>query len=436
MTSGNVSDEPIAYRDDEALRAAGRDRGPLPCARPPDPHADRRLGAARRHDRRRTAHADAAPLARLRARQHRRCRSAAARHVLACGAELKNTFCLAKGERAWVGHHVGDLANFETLTSFQEGIAHFERLFAVEPTVVAHDLHPRYLSTAYALEREAAEHVGVQHHHAHLAACLAEHGMTEPAVGAIFDGTGYGTDGTVWGGELLLRRPARVRAGGPPAPGAHAGRRAGHPRAVAHGVCVAGGRLGDGAHRARRRSPASSSRSAGSRWRSWRRSGLASPLTSSAGRLFDAVAALCGVRARVNYEGQAAVELEAVADRDERAAYPLALRGRCARRARDRRGGGAATWPRGVPAGDRVGALPQRARTSDRRRVRADRRSARDRRQSCCPAASSRTRCCWSAPPPPWRSGPAGARPAAPAAQRRRHLLRPGRGRRRRRRAP
>src|SRR5439155_660989 len=101
---------------------------------------------------------------------------------------------------------IGDLRTWETLRSFREGIAHFQRVFAVEPEVVAHDLHPDYLSTAYALEREGVEHVGVQHHHAHLAACLAEHGCgpTHPAVGAIFDGTGYGPDGSVWGGELLV----------------------------------------------------------------------------------------------------------------------------------------------------------------------------------------------------------------------------------------
>ena len=127
-----------------------------------------------------------------------------ARFCLACGAELKSTFCLAKGGRAWVGHHIGDLKNWETLRSYREGIAHFERLFAVVPERVAHDLHPDYLSTAYALEREAVERVAVQHHHAHLAACLAEHGETGAAVGAIFDGAGLGTDGAVWGGELLV----------------------------------------------------------------------------------------------------------------------------------------------------------------------------------------------------------------------------------------
>ncbi len=113
-----------------------------------------------------------------------------------------------------MGHHIGDLRNWETLTSFTEGVEHFQRLFAVEPELVAHDLHPDYLSTGYALRREGVAHVGVQHHHAHLAACLAEHGETGPAVGAIYDGTGYGTDGTAWGGELLVGDLDGLRAAG------------------------------------------------------------------------------------------------------------------------------------------------------------------------------------------------------------------------------
>ena len=203
MTSGNVSDEPIAYRDDEARERLGsiadaflvHDR---PIETRTDDSVQRSVSVAGRR----------------RALMLRRSRGhvpdsvglpiAAALPVLGCGAELKSTFCVAKGSRAWVGHHIGDLSNYETLVAFREGISHFERLFAVEPRVVAHDLHPGYLSTAYALEREGVEHVGVQHHHAHLAATLAEHGERGPAVGAIYDGTGYGEDGTVWGGELLF----------------------------------------------------------------------------------------------------------------------------------------------------------------------------------------------------------------------------------------
>ena len=221
MTSGNVSDEPIAFRDEDALERLA-------------PIADRFL----LHDRPIETRTDDSvvrvvrPGARRRALALRRSRGyvpagldlpvAAPEHVLACGAELKNTFCVAKAERAWVGHHIGDLENYATLRSFTEGIAHFQRLFAVEPRVVAHDLHPEYLSTKHALELDDVRLVGVQHHHAHLAACLAEHGETGPALGAIFDGTGYGPDGTVWGGELLLGDLARLRARRAAVPGADA----------------------------------------------------------------------------------------------------------------------------------------------------------------------------------------------------------------------
>jgi hydrogenase maturation protein HypF len=203
MTSGNVSDEPIAYDDDDALeRLRAIADVFLLHDRPIETRTDDSVarvvplaGAARTTFLRRSRGYVPASLP---------LPGGTRAPLLACGAELKNTFCVAKGERAWVSHHIGDLQNYETLTSFERGIAHFERLFAVRPAVIAHDLHPEYLSTKYALDR-AGDHelIGVQHHHAHLAACLAEHGAVGPAVGAIFDGTGYGTDGTVWGGEVL-----------------------------------------------------------------------------------------------------------------------------------------------------------------------------------------------------------------------------------------
>ncbi len=208
MTSGNVSDEPIAYRDPDALeRLAPIADALLVHDRPIHTRTDdgvarivRGRRAVLRRSRGDVPAATALPVA---------CR----RPVLGVGAELKSTFCVARGRRAWVGHHIGDLRTAETLLSFREGVEHFERLFAVRPEVVAHDLHPDYLSTAYALEREGVGTVAVQHHHAHLAACLAEHGVTGRAVGAIFDGTGHGEDGTAWGGEILagdLRGAERV----------------------------------------------------------------------------------------------------------------------------------------------------------------------------------------------------------------------------------
>jgi hydrogenase maturation protein HypF len=312
MTSGNVSDEPIAYRDDDAReRLAGI--------------ADLVLG----HDRPIETRTDDSVLrvARGRPLPLRRSRGAvpsalalpvpAARHVLACGAELKSTFCVARGRRAWVSHHIGDLKNVETLGSFAEGVVHFQTLFAVTPEVVVHDLHPDYLSTTYSLSRDGVEHVAVQHHHAHLAACLAEHGETGSAVGAIFDGTGLGTDGTVWGGEILVGGLSGFQRAGHlwpvPLPG---GDRAAHEpwRMACAWRMVAGGDA--------RPLPGVDP----DRWRTVARmaeTGTASPVTTSVGRLFDAVAALCGLRLEVSYEGQAAMELEAACDGAERGAYPL-----------------------------------------------------------------------------------------------------------------
>ena len=158
-----------------------------------------------------------------------------ARPVLACGAELKNTFCLAKGNRAFVSHHIGDLENYETLRSFRDGIEHFCRLFDIYPETVAHDLHPEYLSTKYALEREGVDLVGVQHHHAHIVSCLADNGETGPVIGVAFDGLGYGDDGTLWGGEILVADLAQLPTSRPPGPGPDAGRDGRHKTAVAHG---------------------------------------------------------------------------------------------------------------------------------------------------------------------------------------------------------
>ena len=129
--------------------------------------------------------------------------------ILAAGAELKNTFCVTRENYAFLSHHIGDLENYETLKSFEDGIAHFERLFRIKPEIIAYDLHPNYLATRYALERaerDGLKAIGVQHHHAHIAACMAENGLRgdRPVIGVAFDGTGYGTDGAIWGGEFLI----------------------------------------------------------------------------------------------------------------------------------------------------------------------------------------------------------------------------------------
>ncbi len=328
MTSANVSDEPIAYGDDDALRRlAGIADLLLVHDRPIQTRTDDSvLRVVFACDRPRT----------LFLRRSRGYVPASlplpetvCRPLLACGAELKNTFCLAKGDRAWVGHHIGDLKNFETLSSFTEGIEHFERLFAVAPEVVVHDLHPDYLSTRYALERDGAELIGVQHHHAHFAACLAEHAEVGPAVGAIFDGTGYGTDGTIWGGELLVGDVADWRRAGHLLPVRMPGgeRAIGQPwrMGCAWLAAAQSGQLESGEPKI---PPALMGRVPEQAWRQVSgllRSGVNSPLTTSMGRLFDAVSALCGLRTAVNYEGQAAIELEAACDPCERGSYSIEL---------------------------------------------------------------------------------------------------------------
>ena len=212
MTSGNVSDEPIAFDDADALERLSRiaDRFLVhdrPIATRTDDSVVRVVRERPLLLRRSRGYVPGAlelPIAASQAPARRR-RRAEERLLRRQGRS-----------RAWPSHHIGDVKNYETLTSLRDGVAHFEALFEVAPEVVAHDLHPDYLSTRYAQEREGVEFVGVQHHHAHLAATLAEHGETGPAVGAIYDGTGLGTDGTIWGGEILARRPRRTSS----APGA------------------------------------------------------------------------------------------------------------------------------------------------------------------------------------------------------------------------
>jgi hydrogenase maturation protein HypF len=317
MTSANVADEPIAYRDEDVVARLDRVAdGFLNHDRPIETRTDDsvvRLTAAGpvliRRSRGYVPAALALPIA-------------ATRPILACGAELKSTFCIARARRAWVSQHIGDLRSHETVSALGSAIDHFERLFALKPEIVVHDLHPDYLSTRYAQERREVMHVAVQHHHAHLAAVLAEHDETRAAVGAIYDGSGLGTDGSIWGGEVLagdLRSAERVgHLLAVPLPGGD--RAAREPWRMACAWLVASTGPAPSIPRALERAtdPAS--------WRavaSIAETGFATPITTSVGRLFDAVAALCGICPVATYEGQAAIQLESACDPHERGYYEI-----------------------------------------------------------------------------------------------------------------
>jgi hydrogenase maturation protein HypF len=328
MTSGNVSDEPIAFRDTDALARLARIADLfLVHDRPIEWRVDDSIvrvvsvaGARRSMMLRRSRGYVPAPLT---------LPVAAPEPLLACGGQLKNTYCLARGQQAWLGPHIGDLASHETLCSYENGVAHHERLFAVRPRRVAYDSHPEYLSTKYAVDRaEASSEIeldAVQHHHAHLAACLAEHGERGPAIGVIFDGTGYGLDGAMWGGEVLLGDLTRCERVGH----LRAVRMPGGEAAVREPWRMACAWLSELSPDALPALPRLLVRRVDER--AWRavvglaRSGVASPYTTSVGRLLDAMSAVCGVRHVVSYEGQAAIELEMLADERESVWYDLQL---------------------------------------------------------------------------------------------------------------
>jgi hydrogenase maturation protein HypF len=233
--------------------------------------------------------------------------------LLAVGGELKNTFCLAQGEHAFLSPHIGDVETLETVEALERAVRHFERLYGITPERIVCDLHPGYASTRWA-EREAARRgvplIKVQHHHAHIAGLMAEHGRTgeTPVLGLCFDGTGYGSDGAIWGGELLFadyrgfRRLAHLRY--TPLPGGDSAIR--HPAraALAH-LWAAGVPWTDDL-------PPVAATTEAERRVILRQleTGFNAPLTSSAGRLFDAVAALVGLSPAVTYEAQAAMEFE------------------------------------------------------------------------------------------------------------------------------
>jgi hydrogenase maturation protein HypF len=310
MTSGNISDEPISYDDSDARE---RLHGIADCFLLHDRRIHMRTddSVARIHDgqemvlRRSRGYAPA-PV---------RTSFKFGREILACGAELKNTFCLTHGAYAFVSHHIGDLENLETLRSFEQGIEHFKRLFHLQPDVVAHDLHPEYLSTKYALSLD--DHltkVGVQHHHAHVASCMADNLLEGEVIGVAMDGLGFGTDGRMWGGEFFVANFVEAERVAhldyvPMPGGAKAIREPWRMAAVyLHRA------LGDDFLKLKIPFTENMDARAWATLRKMVMSGTNSPETSSMGRLFDALASLLNLKHSVNYEGQAAIELEAIAD--------------------------------------------------------------------------------------------------------------------------
>jgi hydrogenase maturation protein HypF len=254
-----------------------------------------------------------------------------AKQILACWAELKNTFCLTKDEHAFLSQHIGDMENEETLEHFENTIELYKKLFRIEPEIVAYDMHPEYLSTKYALNlgsEPGLTLIPVQHHHAHIVSCLVENEVEKPVIGVAFDGVGYGTDGTIWGGEFLLADWRSFQRVGHleyvSLVGGTAAIKKPYRMALSYLYTLLGeDSLLEGL-------PLSNVDPAELELTKQQlKRGINSPLTSSAGRLFDAISALVGVRGEIDYEAQAAIELEMLAanevDEPELKPYPFSI---------------------------------------------------------------------------------------------------------------
>lgn len=317
MTSGNMSSEPIVYQDEQAFDRL-KNIADFYCV----------------HDRQIHIRTDDSVTRIWRGNEMvlRRARGFAPfplvlnfkfqESVLACGAELKNSFCLGRDNFAFMSHHIGDLDSLKTLISFEEGIEHFQRIFNITPTLIAYDLHPDYLSTKYALALEDIPKTGVQHHHAHIVSCMVDNGIDGEMIGVSFDGTGYGTDGAIWGGEFFIcdygkfKRAAHLEY--TPLPGGE--------KAIKEPWRMAASYLYKIYHDSMLDLDIDFvKRLDREKWTTLKKMldrGINSPLTSSSGRLFDAVSALVGIRKEIYYEGQAAIELEMAAGEGE-GEYPF-----------------------------------------------------------------------------------------------------------------
>jgi hydrogenase maturation protein HypF len=322
MTSGNLSEEPIAKDNDEALT---RLKGIA------DYFLLHNRDIYARYDDSVFMVEDNQPVALRRARGYAPYPIILpynSKQILACGAELKNTFCLTRDNHAFLSQHIGDMENEETLEHFENTVELYKRLFRIEPEMIACDLHPEYLPSKYAITLAADKKlplVTVQHHHAHIVSCLAENKVESPVIGVAFDGVGYGTDGAIWGGEFLIADWHDFKRVGQfeyaPMPGGAAAIKKPYRMALGYIYSLLGDWILPDSLM-----PSLNPAEIGIIKKQVQQK-VNCPLTSSAGRLFDAVAALAGVRQEIDYEAQAAIELEMLAikniDANEREVYPF-----------------------------------------------------------------------------------------------------------------
>jgi hydrogenase maturation protein HypF len=324
MTSGNISEEPIAKDNDEALRRLSgisdyflvHNRDIYACYDDSVTIVERGTPQLIRRARGYAPY----PI-------HLKFRS---QQIIGCGAELKNTFCLARDEYAFLSQHIGDMENLETMDHFENTIALYKKLFRIEPEVIAHDMHPDYLATRYAHEiadTSGKRLVSVQHHHAHIVSCMVDNRLENPVIGVAFDGTGYGSDGNIWGGEFMVADYRGFRRVGQlenlPLPGGAMAIKKPYRTTIGYLLSLFGEDI------LNQKLPFF-------KWvdsnevgiiKKQIENGINSPLTSSCGRLFDAISALIGVRSEVEYEAQAAIELEMLAydEKNETALYPFSI---------------------------------------------------------------------------------------------------------------
>ncbi|MFC1874490.1 carbamoyltransferase HypF, partial [Chloroflexota bacterium] len=325
MTSGNLSEEPIARDNDEAVRR-------LPEI--VDYFLVHNRDIYARYDDSVTIVEQGIP------RIIRRARGYApypihlgftSQPILACGAEEKNTFCLTRDGYAFVSQHIGDMENLETMDHFENTIDLYQKLFRIEPKIIAHDLHPEYLATKYAEEVSAKSNeiklVPVQHHHAHIVSCMADNGMETPVIGVALDGTGYGTNGNIWGGEFMVADYRGFTRLGQleylPLPGGVLAIKKPFRTAIGYLLTL----FGDSAMNHDLPFLRQVDKVEIDIIRKQIEQQINSPLTSSCGRLFDAISALIGVRGEIDYEAQAAIELEILAydAPDETGSYPFSV---------------------------------------------------------------------------------------------------------------